>query len=466
MKLKTRLFGHTYEFQSLKEVMAKANEEKSGDKLAQIAAENAEERVAAKAVLSEVTLEELRNHPAVPYEEDEVTRIIQDDINEAIYKEKKNMTVGEFREWLLDEKTTGDMISRVSRGLTSEMVAAVCKLMGNMDLIYAAKKIRVTAHCNTTIGLPGTFSARLQPNHTTDDPKGIMASVMEGFSLGCGDAVLGLNPVDDSGESVARILKNFDEFKRKWEIPTQICVLAHITTQMEAIRKYQAPMDLMFQSIAGSQKGNEAFGITGAMLEEGRDMMLKEGTSTGPNVMYFETGQGSELSSDAHNGWDQLTMEARCYGFARHYQPFLVNTVVGFIGPEYLYDSRQVIRAGLEDHFMGKLSGVSMGCDACYTNHMKADQNDIENLACLLVAAGCNYIMGVPQADDCMLMYQSTGYHESAALREIFGLRTIPEFDRWLEKMGFSRDGKLTPLAGDASVFLEKQTGGDVEDGR
>lgn len=457
MKLKTTLLGHTYEFKSLREVMAKANEEKSGDKLAQIAAENAEERVAAKAVLAEVTLEELRNHPAVPYEEDEVTRIIQDDLNETIYKEHKNMTVGEFREWILDEKTTGDRISRASRGLTSEMVAAVCKLMGNLDLIYGAKKICVTARCNTTIGLPGTFSARLQPNHTTDDPKGIMASVMEGFSLGCGDAVLGLNPVDDTAESVARILKSFDEFKRKWEIPTQTCVLAHVLTQMEAIQKYQAPADLMFQSIAGSQKGNEAFGITGAMLEEGRDLMRKEGTASGPNVMYFETGQGSELSSDAHNGWDQLTMEARCYGFARHYQPFLVNTVVGFIGPEYLYDSRQVIRAGLEDHFMGKLSGVSMGCDACYTNHMKADQNDIENLASLLVAAGCNYIMGVPQADDCMLMYQSTGYHEAAALREIFGLRPIPEFDQWLEKMGFSRDGKLTPLAGDASVFLDEQ---------
>lgn len=460
MKLKTTLFGHTYEFSSLREVMAKANEEKSGDKLAGIAAENAEERVAAKAVLAEVTLEELRNHPAVPYEEDEVTRIIQDDINESIYKEFKHMTVGEFREWILSEKTDGRMLNRASKGLTSEMIAAVCKLMGNLDLIYAAKKIRVTAHCNTTIGLPGTFSSRLQPNHTTDDPKGIMASVMEGFSLGCGDAVLGLNPVDDSTESVARILKSFDEFKRKWEIPTQICVLAHVTTQMEAIRKYQAPMDLMFQSIAGSQKGNEAFGISGSLIEEGYQLMVKEGTATGPNVMYFETGQGSELSSDAHNGWDQVTMEARCYGFARRYQPFLVNTVVGFIGPEYLYDSKQVIRAGLEDHFMGKLSGISMGCDACYTNHMKADQNDVENLAALLVAAGCNYIIGVPQADDCMLMYQSTGYHDAAALREIYGLRPIPEFDQWLEKMGFSKDGKLTELAGDGSVFLEDTTGG------
>ena len=306
-----------------------------------------------------------------------------------------------------------------------------------------------------TIGLPGTFSSRLQPNHTTDDPKGIMASVMEGLSLGCGDAVIGLNPVDDSVESVARILKSFDEFKNKWEVPTQICVLAHVTTQMEAIRKMHAPIDLMFQSIAGSQKGNEAFGLTAAMLDEAHDLMMREATSTGPNVMYFETGQGSELSSEAHNGWDQVTMEARCYGFAKKYNPFLVNTVVGFIGPEYLYDSKQVTRAGLEDHFMGKLTGIPMGCDACYTNHMKTDQNDIENLATLLVAAGCNYIMGVPEGDDCMLMYQCTGYHEAASLREVFGLRPIREFDMWLEKMGFSKDGKLTPLAGDASVFLK-----------
>ena len=456
MILKTKLFGHTYEFKSLREVMAKANEEKSGDKLAGIAAEDAQERVAAKVVLSHITLNDIRNCPAVPYEEDEVTRIIQDAVNETIFAEFKNMTVAEFREWLLDERTDGAMIRRASRGLTSEIVAAVCKLMSNLDLIYAAKKMRVSAHCNTTIGLPGTFSSRLQPNHTTDDPKGIMASVMEGLSLGCGDAVIGLNPVDDSVESVARILKSFDEFKNKWEVPTQICVLAHVTTQTEAADKFNAPIDLMFQSIAGSQKGNEAFGLTAQMLDEGRDMMLHKGTSTGPNVMYFETGQGSELSSEAHNGWDQVTMEARCYGFAKRYQPFLVNTVVGFIGPEYLYDSKQVIRAGLEDHFMGKLTGIPMGCDACYTNHMKADQNDIENLATLLVAAGCNYIMGVPQGDDCMLMYQCTGFHEAAALREVFGLRPIKEFDRWLEKMGFSENGKLTPKAGDASVFMAK----------
>ena len=456
MILKTTLFGHTYEFKSVREVMAKANEEKSGDKLAGIAAETAEERVAAKVVLSNLTLENLRENPAVPYEEDEVTRIIQDGVNESIYNSIKGWTVAQLREWILDTETTGDMIKRVSRGLTSEMVAGVAKLMGNLDLIYGAKKIHNPTHCNTTLGLPGTFSSRLQPNHTTDDPKGIMASVMEGLSYGCGDAVIGLNPVDDSVESVARILKSFDEFKNKWEVPTQICVLAHVTTQTEAADKLNAPIDLMFQSIAGSQKGNEAFGLNAQMLQDGREMMLKKGTSTGPNVMYFETGQGSELSSEAHNGWDQVTMEARCYGFAKKYDPFIVNTVVGFIGPEYLYDSKQVTRAGLEDHFMGKLSGLPMGCDCCYTNHMKADQNDIENLSMLLTAAGCTYIMGVPEGDDCMLMYQCTGYHEAAALREILGLRPKKEFDAWLEKMGFSKDGKLTPLAGDASVFLAK----------
>ena len=456
MILKTTLFGHTYEFKSVREVMAKANEEKSGDKLAGIAAETAEERVAAKVVLSNLTLENLRENPAVPYEEDEVTRIIQDGVNESIYNSIKGWTVAQLREWILDTETTGAMLKRVSRGLTSEMVAGVAKLMGNLDLIYGAKMIHNPTHCNTTLGLPGTFSSRLQPNHTTDDPKGIMASVMEGLSYGCGDAVIGLNPVDDYVESVARILKSFDEFKNKWEVPTQICVLAHVTTQTEAADKLNAPIDLMFQSIAGSQKGNEAFGLNAQMLQDGREMMLKKGTSTGPNVMYFETGQGSELSSEAHNGWDQVTMEARCYGFAKKYDPFIVNTVVGFIGPEYLYDSKQVTRAGLEDHFMGKLSGLPMGCDCCYTNHMKADQNDIENLSMLLAAAGCTYIMGVPEGDDCMLMYQCTGYHEAAALREILGLRPTKEFDAWLEKMGFSKDGKLTPLAGDASVFLAK----------
>ncbi|MDB2069021.1 ethanolamine ammonia-lyase subunit EutB [Clostridium perfringens] len=454
MILKTKLFGKVYAFKSLNEVMAKANEEKSGDRLAGLAAESSEERVAAKVVLSNITLEDLRNNPAVPYEIDEVTRIIQDDVNEKIYSEIKHWTVSEFREWILDENTTGADIRRISRGLTSEMVAAVAKLMSNMDLIYGARKIKVTAHCNTTIGEKGTLSARLQPNHPTDDPDGIMASLLEGLTFGVGDAVLGLNPVDDSVESVTKVLKRFDEIKRKFKIPTQTCVLAHVTTQMEAIRQ-GAPTDLIFQSIAGSEKGNEAFGFNAATIEEARQLALKQGTATGPNVMYFETGQGSELSSDAHHGVDQVTMEARCYGFAKRFQPFLVNTVVGFIGPEYLYDSKQVIRAGLEDHFMGKLTGIPMGCDACYTNHMKADQNDIENLAVLLTTAGCTYFMGIPHGDDVMLNYQTTGYHETAALREMFGLIAIKEFQDWLVEMGFvDENGKLTKKAGDASVLL------------
>ena len=453
MKLKTTLLGKTYGFRDLREVMAKANEEKTGDMLAGIAAENAKERVAAKVVLAGITLQELRNTPAVPYEADEVTRLIQDDVNEAVYEKIKGWTVADLREWILSEKADGDKIRKLSRGLTSEMIAAVCKLMGNLDLIYAAQKIPVTAHCNTTIGLPGTLSCRLQPNHTTDDLEGITASALEGLSFGAGDAVIGLNPVTDSPEQAGKILRRFEEIKEHWEIPTQICVLAHITAQMKAV-KNGAPCDLIFQSIAGSQKGNEAFGFSGETVEEARQLLLEYGTSEGPNVLYFETGQGSELSSGAHNGWDQVTMEARCYGFAKHYHPFLVNTVVGFIGPEYLYDARQVTRAGLEDHFMGKLSGVPMGCDCCYTNHMKADQNDIENLASLLTLAGCNYFMGIPHGDDIMLNYQTTGFRETAALRQITGKTAIPEFQRWLEKMGFVEDGKLTKKAGDGSSLL------------
>lgn len=455
MILKTKLFGKIYEFKTLNEVMAKANEEKSGDRLAGLAAESSEERVAAKVVLANITLKDLRENPAVPYEMDEVTRIIQDDVNEKIYDEIKAWTVSDFREWILDGNTTGNDIRRVSRGLTSEMVAAVTKLMSNMDLITGAKKIVVLAHCNTTIGEPGTLSARLQPNHPTDDPDGIMASLLEGLTFGIGDAVLGLNPVDDSVESVTKVLKRFEEIKQKFKIPTQTCVLAHVTTQMEAIRQ-GAPTDLIFQSIAGSEKGNEAFGFNAATIEEARQLALKHGTATGPNVMYFETGQGSELSSDAHHGVDQVTMEARCYGFAKRFQPFLVNTVVGFIGPEYLYDSKQVIRAGLEDHFMGKLTGIPMGCDACYTNHMKADQNDIENLAVLLSAAGCTYFMGIPHGDDVMLNYQTTGYHETASLREMFNVTAIKEFNDWMIEMGFiDENGKLTEKAGDASVLLK-----------
>ena len=453
MKLKTTLLGKTYQFKSVKDVLAKANEEKTGDQLAGLAAETAQERVAAKVVLSEMTLQDLRENPAVPYEQDEVTRIIQDDLNIPAYERIKGKTVGEFREWLLAETTTSDAIRKASRGLTSEMVAAVAKLMSNLDLIYGAAKMPVTAHCNTTIGLPGTLSCRLQPNHTTDDPDGITASVLEGLSFGAGDAVIGLNPVTDSPEQVGKVLRRFQEIKEHWQIPTQICVLAHVTAQMKAVEK-GAPCDLIFQSIAGSQKGNEAFGFNAQTIADARELLLHYGTAEGPNVMYFETGQGSELSSSAHHETDQVTMEARCYGFAKRFQPFLVNTVVGFIGPEYLYDARQVTRAGLEDHFMGKLTGISMGCDCCYTNHMKADQNDIENLAALLTMAGCNYFMGIPHGDDIMLNYQTTGFRETAALRELTGKTAIPVFQAWLEKMGFVENGRLTAKAGDGSSLL------------
>ena len=453
MILKTKLLGKTYAFRDLKDVMAKANEEKTGDRLAGLAAESAQERGAAKVVVANLLLSDLRENPAVPYESDEVTRIIQDDLNRPQYEKIRNWTVSDLREYILAETTTGADLSRLSRGLTSEMVSAVTKLMSNLDLIYAASKIRVTAHCNTTIGLPGTLSCRLQPNHTTDDPEGILASTLEGLTFGAGDAVIGLNPVTDSAQRVKEILERFREVKERWSIPTQTCVLAHVTTQMAAL-KQGALADLIFQSIAGSQKGNEAFGFSAQTLQEAQAMALTQGTAEGPNVMYFETGQGSELSSDAHFGTDQLTMEARCYGFAKRFRPFLVNTVLGFIGPEYLYDARQVTRAGLEDHFMGKLSGIPMGCDACYTNHMKADQNDIENLAALLTAAGCNYFMGIPHGDDVMLNYQTTGFRETATLREVFGLTAIAPFQAWLEKMGFVENGHLTARAGDGSCLL------------
>lgn len=456
MRLKTVLLGKTYQFKDVKDVLAKANEEKSGDVLAGIAAGSGTERIAAKEVLSNLLVSDLRENPVVPYEEDDVTRIIQDAVSEPIYDGIKNWTIAELREYILSHDTTERNIRHLSRGLTSEVIAGVCKLMSNMDLVYAASKVRVTAHCNTTIGVRGTLSTRLQPNHTTDNVEGITASLFEGLSYGCGDALIGLNPVNDTISSLSEVLKRFDEVKNEFEIPTQICVLGHITTQIEAVKR-GAPCDMIFQSIAGSQKGNEAFGFTSDTVREARQLMMSHGTATGPNVMYFETGQGSELSSDAHFGADQVTMEARCYGFAKAFSPFMVNTVVGFIGPEYLYDSRQVIRAGLEDHFMGKLTGIPMGCDCCYTNHMMADQNDIENLSMLLGMCGVNYILGVPTSDDVMLNYQTNAYHDVSTIREILGLRPIKEFDEWLEKMGISENGRLTKRAGDPTIFLKKR---------
>lgn len=455
MNLKTKLFGQVYQFKDVKEVLAKANEEKSGDKLAGIAAETALERVAAKEVLSQLTVADLRNNPVIPYEEDEVTRIIQDDVNEKIYSEIKGWTISDLREHILNINTNARDVRRISRGITSEVVAGVAKLMSNMDLVQAARKIEVTATCNTTIGKEGTLAIRLQPNHTTDNIDGVALSVYEGLAYGIGDAVIGLNPVDDTVDNVTRILNLFDEIKNKWQIPTQTCVLAHVTTVMEAIKR-GARTDMIFQSIAGSEKGNEAFGLNAATLDEARALALSQGTAFGENVMYFETGQGSELSSEAHNGADQVTLEARCYGFAKRYKPFMVNTVVGFIGPEYLYDNKQVIRAGLEDHFMGKLTGISMGCDACYTNHMKADQNDLENLAMLLTAAGVNFFMGIPAGDDVMLNYQTTSYHDGATLRNTYNLTPIKEFADWMEKMGLTHNGIPTDRFGDASIFFAK----------
>ena len=455
MNLSATLSGKTYTFRDVKDVLAKASEEKSGDHLAGIAAESALERVAAKYVLADLLVKDLRENPVVPYEDDEVTRINQDGLDEAKYAEIQNWTMAQLREYILDYKTTEADIRALGKALTAEVVAGVCKLMTNLDLIYGANKVRIEATCNTTIGKRGHLSTRLQPNHSTDNVEGITASLFEGLSYGCGDALLGLNPVNDTVSSLAEVLKRFDEVKKRFEIPTQICVLGHITTQIEAVKR-GAPCDMIFQSIAGSQKGNTACGFSAATVEEAMALLKEKGTAKGPDVMYFETGQGSELSSDAHYGADQVTMEARCYAFARQYHPFMVNTVVGFIGPEYLYDSKQVIRAGLEDHFMGKLSGIPMGCDCCYTNHMMADQNDIENLALLLGSAGVNYILGVPTSDDIMLNYQTNAYHDVNAVREILGLRPITEFERWLEKMGIMENGHLTAHAGDPTIFTTR----------
>ena len=452
MKLSTVLAGKSFQFRDVKDVLAKANEQKSGDSLAGIAAASDLERVAAKVVLSRLLVRDLRENPVVPYEDDEVTRINQDSIDPEVYDEIANWSMAELREYILGYQSSEEDLKRLGRGLTSEVVAGVCKLMTNLDLIYGVSKIRVTATCNTTIGQRGCLATRLQPNHPTDNVEGITASLFEGLSYGCGDALLGLNPVNDTAASLAEVLKRFDEVKRKFEIPTQICVLGHITAQIEAVKK-GAPCDMIFQSIAGSQKGNSAFGFSADTVREAMALLKEKGTAKGPNVMYFETGQGSELSSDAHYGADQVTMEARCYGFAREFHPFMVNTVVGFIGPEYLYDSRQVIRAGLEDHFMAKLSGVPMGCDCCYTNHMLANQNDIENLALLLGSCGVNYILGVPTSDDVMLNYQTNAYHDVNAIREVLNLRPLPEFERWLEKMGIMEQGHLTKRAGDPTIF-------------
>jgi len=448
MPLATTISGQRFQFGSLKEVLAKAGEEKSGDRLAGIAAQSQRERVAAKGVLAEVSLQRLHEEPVIASDDDEVTKIILDNLDQAAYQSVKNWTVAELREFLLQSETTLFEIQKIQNGLTGEMAAACAKLMSNMDLVLAAKKCRVVARAKTTLGLPSRLSARLQPNHPADAIEGIKATIFEGLSYGIGDAVIGINPVYDTPETVARLLNETDKLIKNLGIPTQNCVLSHVTTQLKAIER-GAPAGLIFQSIAGSEKGNKAFGIDNALLSQAYQVGEELHGKDNERTMYFETGQGSELSSLSHHGADQLTMEARCYALARCFKPFLVNDVVGFIGPEYLADGRQMIRAGLEDHFMAKLLGLPMGIDACYTNHMAADQNDLENLTILLTAAGVNYFMGVPMGDDVMLSYQSTSFHDTASLREIFGLRPAPEFEVWLEERGIMKEGRLTERAGD-----------------
>jgi ethanolamine ammonia-lyase large subunit len=437
----------TFTFDGLKSLLAKASPARSGDALAGVAAESDQERVAAQMALAEVPLQRFLDEPTIPYEHDEVTRLIVDTHDPVAFAPVAALTVGEFRDWLLCYETTTDKLSALAPGLTPEMTAAVSKLMRNQDLILAASKCRVVTRFRNTIGLPGRLSIRLQPNHPTDDSVGIGASILDGLLYGCGDAVIGINPATDSVETVIRLLRMLDELIARYNISTQSCVLAHITTQMAALEQ-GAPVDLIFQSIAGTEAANRSFGVNLKLLDEAMDAARSLGRGTvGNNVMYFETGQGSCLSAGADHGVDQQTLEARAYAVARRFEPLLINTVVGFIGPEYLYDGKQIIRAGLEDHFCGKLLGLPMGCDVCYTNHAEADQDDMDNLLTLLAVAGCNYFMGVPGADDIMLNYQSTSFHDSHYLRQLLDLRPAPEFENWLDEMRIAREGtRLLPI--------------------
>jgi ethanolamine ammonia-lyase large subunit len=445
-----------FTFPDLKTLLAKASPLRSGDLLAGLAASSDEERVAARFALADVPLKRFLSEALVPYEDDDVTRMIIDDHDADAFAPVSSMTVGDFRNWLLTDDATPEALKHLAPGLTPEMVAAVSKLMRNQDLIAVAKKCHVVTAFRNTIGLPGHLSVRLQPNHPTDDPAGVAASILDGLMHGSGDAVIGINPATDSPEAMIELLKLIDEVRERIDIPTQSCVLAHVTTAIDVMAR-NAPVDLVFQSIAGTQKANESFGITQAMLAEAEDAAqgLKRGT-VGNNVMYFETGQGAALSADAHEGIDQQTVEARAYAVARKYSPLLVNTVVGFIGPEYLFDGKQITRAGLEDHFCGKLLGVPMGCDVCYTNHAEADQDDMDNLLTLLGVAGCNFVIGVPGADDIMLNYQSTSFHDAMYLRSVLGLQPAPEFAAWLRKMEIlDQHGRTRPqLDGQAAQNL------------
>ena len=448
-------------FSDLRELFAKANEEKSGDQLAGLAARSERERVAAKRKLADLPLGEIVQQPLIDPDHDDVSRLILETLDEETFRRIKSMTVGGFREYILDDATAEAELKQLQRAIIPEIAAAVAKIMSNKDLVLAAAKIRNVTRCRNTMGERGVLGIRVQPNHPADDVGGILLAAFEGLLYGCGDAVIGVNPASDSVETVSSILHALDRLVDAYKVPTQTCCLAHITTQLAALSR-GAPVDLLFQSIGGTEAANRSFGITLAMLREGRQQVVEHHRQRdvpwkGTNVMYFETGQGSALSAEAHNEVDQLTLEGRAYGVARAFEPFLVNSVVGFIGPEYLYDERQIIRAGLEDHFMGKLLGLPMGCDVCYTNHAAADQNSADNLLLLLGAAGCNYFMGVPCADDVMLNYQSTSYHDALAVRRIFKLRPAPEFLTWLGEMGIYRGAE--PALLDASARRQLMQG-------
>lgn len=436
------LGNRRWQFATLAELMAKATPARSGDRLAGVIAHTAEERVVAQMALAELPLKTFLTEALVPYEQDEVTRLILDDHDVGAFEPISHLTVGDFRNWLLSDLATPEMLVRIRAGITPEMAAAVCKIMRNQDLILVAQKCRVQTAFRSTVGLPGRMSTRLQPNHPTDDITGIAASILDGLLYGSGDAVIGINPATDNVAQSVRLLQLMDEVIRKYEIPTQSCVLTHVTNTLEAIEN-RAPVDLVFQSIGGTEATNRSFGFDLATLAEARDAALSLNRGTvGKNVMYFETGQGSSLSADAHHGVDQQTCEARAYAVARKFEPLLVNTVVGFIGPEYLYDGKEITRAGLEDHFCGKLLGLPMGCDICYTNHAEADQNDMDNLLTLLGVAGCNFIMGIPGSDDIMLNYQTTSFHDALYVRRVLDKRPAPEFEQWLTRMQIFQDGE------------------------
>jgi len=448
-----------YQWPDLRTLLAKASPLRSGDQLAGLAAATAEERVAAQMALADLPLATFLSEAVVPYEQDEITRLIVDRHDARAFAPVRHLTVGGFRDWLLAYETTTDTVAALAPGITPEMAAAVSKLMRVQDLVLVARKCRVITRFRDTLGLEGRLATRLQPNHPTDDPRGIMASIVDGLLYGNGDAVIGINPASDSPEAVRVLLDLVDRLRERLAIPTQSCVLAHVTTTLDLIRR-GAPVDLVFQSIAGTEAANRSFGVNLAVLAEAHAAAVELGRGAlGDNVMYFETGQGSALSAEAHHGVDQQTCEARAYAVARAFRPLLVNTVVGFIGPEYLYDGKQILRAGLEDHFCGKLLGLPMGCDVCYTNHAEADQDDMDTLLTLLGTAGCNYVMGVPGADDVMLNYQSTSFHDALYLRQLLGLRPAPEFEQWLERVGVAdSEGKLVrgrkvPLLGEMGLL-------------